>query len=77
VAKPTTSCTGRQFHFTPRKNWTNNPNRLVFYKGEHHLFCQLNAKGIRRGPNTWAHAVDELKEALISQGASVRSPEGI
>jgi len=46
-----------QFHFTPMKNWTNDPNGLVFYKGEYHLFCQLNAKGIRWGPNTWAHAV--------------------
>ena len=23
-----------QFHFSPKKNWTNDPNGLVFYKGE-------------------------------------------
>lgn len=46
-----------QFHFSPRKNWTNDPNGLVFYKGEYHLFFQLNAKGIGWGPNTWGHAI--------------------
>jgi sucrose-6-phosphate hydrolase SacC (GH32 family) len=46
-----------QFHFTPRVNWTNDPNGLVFYKGEYHLFFQLNAKGINWGPNTWGHAI--------------------
>ncbi len=46
-----------QFHFTPEKNWTNDPNGLVCYAGEYHLFFQLNARGLRWGPNTWGHAV--------------------
>ena len=46
-----------QFHYSPRANWTNDPNGLVFYKGEYHLFYQLNAQGLRWGPNTWGHAV--------------------
>ena len=46
-----------QFHFTPVRNWMNDPNGMVYYDGEWHLFYQYNPQGDRWGHMSWAHAV--------------------
>ncbi|RAG84030.1 glycoside hydrolase family 32 protein [Streptacidiphilus pinicola] len=46
-----------QFHFSPTQNWMNDPNGLIWYRGQYHLFFQYNPSGNTWGNMSWGHAV--------------------
>lgn len=66
-----------QFHFSPRENWTNDPNGLVYFDGTYHLFFQYNPFGDVWGHMSWGHSISRDLRHWQEQPVALPEASGV
>ncbi|SHG69626.1 glycoside hydrolase family 32 protein [Halobaculum gomorrense] len=65
------------YHLSPPANWLNDPNGLIAYGGEYHVFYQYNPGGPFHNAIHWGHAVsDDLVNWTDRPVALAPDPDG-
>lgn len=72
------------YHFTPWKNWINDPNGLCWFQGYYHMFYQFNPHGQKWSHMYWGHAASRdlihwthLPVVLEPQEEILNDPKGL
>ncbi|MCP2031116.1 levanase/fructan beta-fructosidase/levanbiose-producing levanase [Okibacterium sp. HSC-33S16] len=64
------------FHFTPQRNWMNDPNGLVYHRGVWHLYFQYNPENADWGNMSWGHATSPDLQHWTEHPVALRYREG-
>ena len=64
-----------QIHYTPARNWINDPNGLVYDNGTWHMFYQYNPQGNDWGNMSWGHATSSDLIHWTEQPVAMRRNE--
>ena len=48
-----------KYHINPLQGWINDPNGVIKFKGQYHVFYQYHPYGLEWGPMHWGHVVSD------------------
>ncbi len=66
-----------QFHFSPERNWTNDPCGLIYVNGTYHFFFQFNPFGDVWGHMSWGHATSSDLVHWQQQPVAIPESDGV
>ena len=64
-----------RYHYSPQRNWMNDPNGLVFFEGKYHLYYQYNPDGSEWGNISWGHAVSSDLVSWREQPVAIQASD--